>query len=381
MRADICEHAAGTLLPRLAADNIDIPSQERPELTKDRAAPHPQHDACYARLEQLQAEQLSRKRKMAILERTVAFLSHVMGYTPEQPGLESPEEVVKCTDTRVSLGARFMGEGVHFPAMAGTLPQPGTIPHGVISRQQHVAAQGIPSVQKGMEAGQSRNLAAAHHESPREGGDDEDVDWSNYTGLSIENSTGKWAAKILTWEGVKRRHHRLGAYTTPREAAQAFAAAAFVLRPGVKMEKTIPLTDAQKGLLKGCDKDAVAKLVGARMWWRWRKWATMVQELNAKKKRVRKSTSANTRGKKRRPNVKSVGGGVVEAVGSDGGGTLQTKQVRNAGPDLMEKEAQSVGASGKEDEDDGVEGKEGDEGSEGDAEYVCEEDGDDDGTE
>ncbi|CAI5968332.1 unnamed protein product [Closterium sp. NIES-65] len=418
MRADIYEHAAGTLLPRLAADNIDIPSQEHPELTKDRPAPHPQHDACHARLEQLQAEQLSGKREMAILERSVAFLSHVMGYTPEQvqdaavqllqdgdgvkvcilansrtkhapptpqrpsgfakPGLESPEEVVKCTDTRVSLGARFMGEGVQFPAMAGTLPQPGTIPHLVISRQQRVAAQGIPTVQKGMEAGQPRNLAAAHHESPREGGDDEDVDWSSYTGLSVEKSTGKWAAKILTWEGVKRRQHRLGAYTTPREAAQAFAAAAFVLRPGVEMEKTIPLTDAQKGLLKGCDKDAVAKLVGARMWWRWRKWATVVQELNAKKKRVRKSPSANTRGKKRQTNVNWAGVGVVEAMGSDGGGTLQTELVRNAGPDLMEKEAQSKGAIGKEDEDDGVEGEEGDEGSEGDAKYVCEEDGDDD---
>ncbi|CAI5973588.1 unnamed protein product [Closterium sp. NIES-64] len=292
MRADICELAAGTLLPRLAADNIDIPSQEPPALTKDRAAPHPQHGACHARLEQLQAEQLSGKREMAILERSVAFLSHVMGYTPEQvraavvqllqdgggdgPGLESPEDAVKCMDTRVSLAARFMGEGAQFPAIAGTLPQPGTIPHWVISRQQHLAVQGIPSVQKGMEAGQPRNLAAAHHESPREGGDDEDVDWSIYTGLSIEKSTGKWAAKMLTWEGEKRRQHRLGAYTTPREAAQVFAAAAFVLRPGVEMEKTIPLTDAQKALLEGCDKDAVVKLVGARMWWRWRKWATVV---------------------------------------------------------------------------------------------------------
>ncbi|CAI5992840.1 unnamed protein product [Closterium sp. NIES-65] len=44
----------------------------------------------------------------------------------------------------------------------------------------------------------------------------------------------------------------------------------------------------------------------------------------------------------------------------------------------MEKEVQSEGAIGKEDEDDGVEGEEGDEGSKGDAEYVCEEDGDDD---
>ncbi|CAI5498145.1 unnamed protein product [Closterium sp. Naga37s-1] len=141
------------------------------------------------------------------------------------------------------------------------------------------------------------------------------------------------------------------------------------------MDNTIPLTDAQKALLEGCDKAAVVKLVGARMWWRRRKWGKVVQELDAKKKRVRKTPSSKTRGKKRRTNVMEAGDGDVETMGSDGAGTGQTEPERNAGPDLKENEAQSVGASGNEDEDVGDEGKEGDEGNEGDAEYVEETEG------
>ncbi|CAI5497509.1 unnamed protein product [Closterium sp. Naga37s-1] len=357
MRADICEHAAGALLPRLAADNIEIPLQERPSLTGDRAPPHPQHGDCPERFEQLHAEQRSSKREMAILEAEVAFLAHALGYTPEQVragavqriqargadgisipvsrrinhapttplrnprivglGKESPDEAINGTDTRVSLAAKFMGVGVQMPVSSAPLPHPGTIPHWVVSRQHTSSVQGIPSAQWGTEAGQPSKAAAAQGVKAGEGGVDEDLETATYTGVTIEKATGKWGAKILSWDGDKRRQHRLGAYTTPKEAAVAFAAAAHVLRHGEEIENTIPLTDAQKALLEGCDKDAVVKLVGARMWWRWKKWRQVVQELDSKKRRQRKAPSANTRGKKRRVDGKVAGGGGVEATGSD----------------------------------------------------------------
>ncbi|CAI5514044.1 unnamed protein product [Closterium sp. Naga37s-1] len=268
-----------------------------------------------------------------------------------------------------------MGVGLQIPASAAPIPQPGTIPHWVISRQQPSSVLGIPSVQKGTVPGQPSHPSAGQHVKAGEGGDDEDVEAAKYTGISKEKATGKWAAKILAWEGDKRHQHRLGAYTTPTEAAQAFAAAAYVLRHGEEMENTIPLTDAQKALLDGCDKNAVVQLVGARMWWRWRKWGMVLKEIAAKKKRVRKTPSSNTRGKKRRTNGKVAAGGDDETMGSDGAGTGQTEPVGNDGPGLMENEGQSEGASGNEIEDVGDEGEEGDEGDEGDAEYVDETEG------
>ncbi|CAI5982905.1 unnamed protein product [Closterium sp. NIES-65] len=283
---------------------------------------------------------------MAILEAEVAFLAHALGYTPEQ--------------VRAGAVQRIQAQD------------------WVVSRQHTSSVQGIPSAQWGTEAGQPSKAAAAQGVKAGEGGVDEDLETATYTMVTIEKATGKWGAKILLWDGDKRRQHWLGAYTTPKEAAVAFVAAAHVLRHGEEIVNTIPLIDAHKALLEGCDKDAVVKLVGARMWWRWKKWRQVVQELDSKKRRQRKAPSANTRGKKRRVDGKVAGGGDVEATGSDVAGIGQTEPI-----ELVENEGESQGASGKEDdggEDENEEGDEGYEGDEGDEEYVGEEGGDEDGS-
>ncbi|CAI5941800.1 unnamed protein product [Closterium sp. NIES-65] len=128
----------------------------------------------------------------------------------------------------------------------------------------------------------------------------EDTCATRYTGVKLDPNTGKYGVKILFKERGKRKQQRLGGYTTEEEAAFAYAAGAFVLRPSERIPNTVSLSAAEKATLRGCTKEDLQTLVEARKWWRWRSWREALESVGQRLKRVRKRGGATGASKRRR---------------------------------------------------------------------------------
>ncbi|CAI6005083.1 unnamed protein product [Closterium sp. NIES-64] len=114
-----------------------------------------------------------------------------------------------------------------------------------------------------------------------------------------EEDLVQFGVKILIKEGGKRKQHRLGAYTSEEDAAFAYAAGAFVLRPRDKIPNTASLSAAEKAMLRGCTKEDLQLLVEAQRWW-WRSWREAREGVNWKLKRGRKRVVATRTSKRQR---------------------------------------------------------------------------------
>ncbi|CAI5953055.1 unnamed protein product [Closterium sp. NIES-64] len=65
---------------------------------------------------------------------------------------------------------------------------------------------------------------------------------------------GEMTAVLRRTQRGKRKQQRLGGYTTEEEAAFAYAAGAFVLRPSERIPNTVSLSAAEKATLRGAPK-------------------------------------------------------------------------------------------------------------------------------
>ncbi|CAI6006819.1 unnamed protein product [Closterium sp. NIES-64] len=130
--------------------------------------------------------------------------------------------------------------------------------------------------------------------------DGDDTCATKYTGFKLEKASGNFGVKIQIKVGGKRKQQQLGAYTSEEEAAFAYAAGAFVLRPRDKIPNTVSLSAVDKAMLRGCTKEDLQLLVEARRWWRWRSWREAREGVNWKLKRGRKRVVATRTSKRQR---------------------------------------------------------------------------------
>ncbi|CAI5970417.1 unnamed protein product [Closterium sp. NIES-65] len=231
--------------------------------------------------------------------------------TPQRPSGRqrlvdsSPEEDVVRNATRVALASSFAACDPTARLLQNPLLSGGTIPHWMFTRGRPLLgmtvragadAWGDTSGHKTVKAEEEEDLVS--NTEDEEDGDDTCA--TKYTGVKLEKASGKFSVKILIKEGGKRRQQRLGAYTSEEEAAYAYAAGAFVLRPRDKIPNTVSLSAAEKAMLRGCTKEDLQLLVEARKWWRWRSWREAREGVNWKMKRGRKQVVPTRTPKKQR---------------------------------------------------------------------------------
>ncbi|CAI5478018.1 unnamed protein product [Closterium sp. Yama58-4] len=377
MRADICAHAMGELLRRLEEDGVDVPSQESGTTTNTtlkEGAEDGQHTE-QRRVDRLEAEVCSLKREVGAMTAGFAAIGQVLGMsreelisagenmlqkpacavqgaggndprkhgptTPVRPSgytkqlNDSPDEDLVGSNTRVSLDSKFASAVGAYPCFPAHLPIPGTVPHWLLSRQQGAAVSLVqPSypvygiAQSG--AGAHPGFTAVPKQEPLAGGEDSDEDGegetepgtkpTKYTGVYVENDTGKFGVKVVAKDkDGKKVTKRVGAYTTIEEAAYCYAAAAHVLRPGMGTRNSVALTPADRAALKGCTPEVLKVLVDARMWWRWRVWREAYEGVMRKAARAKKNATPAKRGRPRKESGAQGGGTAGEGEGEKAG--------------------------------------------------------------
>ncbi|CAI5981120.1 unnamed protein product [Closterium sp. NIES-65] len=232
-------------------------------------------------------------------------------HTPQRPpGRKrlvdsSPEEDVVRNATRVALAASFGACDPTARLLQNPLLSGGTIPHWMFTHGRPLLGGTVPAGADAWGDTSGHETVKAEEEEDLVSGtkDEEDGDdtcATKYTGVKLEKASGKFGVKILIKEGGKRRQQRLGAYTSEEEAAYAYAAGAFVLRPRDKIPNTVSLSAAEKAMLRGCTKEDLQLLVEARKWWRWRSWREAREGVNWKMKRGRKRVVATRSSKRQR---------------------------------------------------------------------------------
>ncbi|CAI5954785.1 unnamed protein product [Closterium sp. NIES-65] len=224
-------------------------------------------------------------------------------HTPQRPSGRkrrvdsSPEEDVVHNATRVALASSFAACDPTARLLQNPLLSGGTIPHWMFTRGRPLLGVTVPAGADawGDTSGHETVKAEEEEDLVSDTEDEEDGDdtcATKYTGVKLEKASSKFGVKILIKEGGKRRQQRLGAYTSEEEAAYAYAAGAFVLRPQDKIPNTVSLSAAEKAMLRGCTKEDLQLLVEARKWWRWRSWREAREGVNWKVKRGRKRVVA-----------------------------------------------------------------------------------------
>ncbi|CAI5956842.1 unnamed protein product [Closterium sp. NIES-64] len=232
-------------------------------------------------------------------------------HTPQRPSGRkrlvdsSSEEDVIRNATRVALASSFVACDLTARLLQNPQLSGGTIPHWMFTRGRPLLGVMVPvgadawgdtSGHETVKAEEEEDLVS--YTEDEEDGDDTCA--TKYTGVKLEKASGKFGVKILIKEGGKRRQQRLGAYTLEEEAAYAYAAGAFVLRPRDKIPNTVSLSAAEKAMLRGCTKEDMQLLVEAPKWWRWRSWREVREGVNWKVKRGRKRVVATRTSKRQR---------------------------------------------------------------------------------
>ncbi|CAI5939997.1 unnamed protein product [Closterium sp. NIES-64] len=232
-------------------------------------------------------------------------------HTPQRPsGRErrddsSPEEDAVRNATRVALASSFAACDPTARLLQNPLLSGGTIPHWMFTRGRPLLGVTVPAGADawGDTSGHETVKAEEEEDLVSDTEDEEDGDdtcATKYTGVKLEKASGKFGVKILIKEGGKRKQQRLGAYTSEEEAAFAYAAGAFVLRPRDKIPNAVSLSAAEKAMLRGCTKEDLQFLVEAWRWWRWRSWREAREGVNWKVKRGRERVVATRTSKRQR---------------------------------------------------------------------------------
>ncbi|CAI5995996.1 unnamed protein product [Closterium sp. NIES-65] len=314
MRRDLCAHATGDLIQQLEALGIEIPPQDAGRVTEGGAVVRERNagmeDVRQAPVSQAgdDARETAMMREMATMKNDVMFLdasftviASFVGlrheevvsaatqllmqgnpvrsgakaeaggtknapHTPQRPSGRkrrddsSPEEDVVRNATRVALASLFAACDPTARLLQNPLLSGGTIPHWMFTRGRPLLGVTVPAGADawGDTSGHETVKAEEEEDLMSDTEDEEDGDdtcATKYTGVKLEKASGKFGVKILIKEGGKRRQQRLGAYTSEEEAAFAYAAGAFVLRPRDKIPNTASLSAAEKAMLRGCTKE------------------------------------------------------------------------------------------------------------------------------
>ncbi|CAI5459933.1 unnamed protein product [Closterium sp. Yama58-4] len=360
MRRDLCAHASGALLQQLQDMGIEIPPQDEGRVTDEgtvvqvknavvgdgRPAPvtRPVEDA---RVTEVMRRVACLTNDVRYLNATVTVIANFVGLRrdevvsaasqlllhgghpgtgtnadaggnktapriPQRPSARktradsSPEKDGVRNGTRVALASTFAACEPTSSLLPNPLLSQGAIPHWMFTRGRQLLGNGVPPGdaawgdthgQETLKGEEEEDLVSDSDDD----GEDEDTCATTYTGVKLDKRTGKFGVKILIKERGKRKQQRLGAYTTEEEAAFAYAAGAFVLRPRDRIPNTVTLSAAEKAMLRGCTKEDLQILVEARKWWRWRSWREALESVSCRLKRGRKR--GGDTGTSKRPRV------------------------------------------------------------------------------
>ncbi|CAI5526295.1 unnamed protein product [Closterium sp. Naga37s-1] len=359
MRRDLCAHACGDLIRQLEELGIEIPPQDAGRVTEGGALVRERtagvEDVRQAPVTQAgdDARVTEMMRDMAILKNDVRHLDAsftvianfvglrrdevvsaatqlLMQGNPVGPGAKaeaggpknaprtpqrpsgrkrrddsSPEEDGVRNATRVALASSFAACDPTARLLQNPLLTGGTIPHWMFTRGRSLLGATVPAGADAWGGMRGYETVKAEEEedlvsNTEDEEDGDDTCATKYTGVKLEKASGKYGVKILIKEGGKRKQQRLGAYTSEEEAAFAYAAGAFVLRPRDKIPNTVSLSVAEKAMLRGCIKEDLQLLVEARRWWRWRSWREARESVSTKLKRGRKRGVATGTSKRQR---------------------------------------------------------------------------------
>ncbi|CAI5520670.1 unnamed protein product [Closterium sp. Naga37s-1] len=359
MRRDLCAHATGDLIQQLEALGIEIPPQDAGRVTEGGAVVRERNAGMEdvrqapvsqagddARVTAMMREMATMKNDVMFLDASFTVIASFVGlrheevvsaatqllmqgnpvrsgakaeaggtknapHTPQRPSGRkrrddsSPEEDVVRNATRVALASLFAACDPTARLLQNPLLSGGTIPHWMFTRGRPLLGVTVPAGADawGDTSGHETVKAEEEEDLVSDTEDEEDGDdtcATKYTGVKLEKASGKFGVKILIKEGGKRKQQRLGAYTSEEEAAFAYAAGAFVLRPRDKIPNTVSLSAAEKAMLRGCTKEDLQLLVEARRWWRWRSWREAREGVNWKVKRGRKRVVATRTSKRQR---------------------------------------------------------------------------------
>ncbi|CAI5469603.1 unnamed protein product [Closterium sp. Yama58-4] len=321
MRRDLCAHASGALLQQLQDMGIEIPPQDEGRVTDEgtvvqlknaavgdgRTAPvtRPVEDA---RVTEVMRRVASLTNDVRYLNATVTVIANFVGLrrdevmsaatqlllqgghpgtgtnaeaggnktaprTPQRPSARkrradsSPEEDGVRNGTRVALASTFAACAPASSLLPNPLLSQGAIPHWMFTRGRQLLGNGVPPGDAALGDTHGQETLKGEEEEDLvsdsdDDGEDEDTCATTYTGVKLDKRTGKFGVKILIKERGKRKQQRLGAYTTEEEAAFAYAAGAFVLRPRDRIPNTVTLSAAEKAMLRGCTKKI------CRYWWK-----------------------------------------------------------------------------------------------------------------
>ncbi|CAI6008270.1 unnamed protein product [Closterium sp. NIES-65] len=359
MRRDLCAHAGGELLKQLQELGIEVPPQDEGLVTAEgtvvqvrntaegdgRQAPNTRHDED-ARFTEMTRRIASLHNDVRYLDASFTVIANFVGLsrdevvsaatqlllhggvagngtkteaggnkhaprTPQRPSARkrrddsSPEEDGVRNLTQVALASTFAACAPTPSLLQNPLISNGAIPPWMLTRPRLLSGTGVPAGPDvwGDRLGQETAKADEEEDLVSDSDDEdggEDTCATRYTGVKLDPNTGKYCVKILFKERGKRKQQRLGGYTTEEEAAFAYAAGAFVLRPSERIPNTVSLSAAEKATLRGCTKEDLQTLVEARKWWRWRSWREALESVGQRLKRVRKRGGATGASKRRR---------------------------------------------------------------------------------
>ncbi|CAI5932976.1 unnamed protein product [Closterium sp. NIES-64] len=295
MRRDLCAHATGDLIQQLEAVGIEIPPQDAVRVTEGGAVVRERNagmeDVRQAPVTQAgdDARLTAMMREMATLKNDVMYLDASFTVIASFVGLRR-DKVVSAA-TQLLMQGNPVRSGAKAEA-CGTKNAPHTPQRPSGRKRRDDSSLEEDGVRNATRVALASSFAAC-----------------DPTARLLQNpllSGGpyligcKFGVKILIKEGEKRKQERLGAYTSEEEAAFAYVAGAFVLRPRDKIPNTVSLSAAEKAMLRGCTKEDLQLLMEARRWWRWRSWREAREGVNWKLKRGRKQVVATRTSKRQR---------------------------------------------------------------------------------
>ncbi|CAI5461530.1 unnamed protein product [Closterium sp. Yama58-4] len=302
MRAELCDHRAGTLATKLQAKGIVMPTQPPPAKALDPAIVVQDDDD----IVELKSEggMQSTDMQLVVLAAKLGAISLALGYDEDQllagaahflttharvvapivKGMGSgkdPETVARSIagalhTTPLPLPRHPAGQaGVRLSKLTtkATSPRPGSKPPSPHTPHLVMA---IPASEAGI-SGCRKRASGANVGKPPRAREGTREGRTVHTGVRYDPETGKYYAKLV-WGRGSRQQIRLGSYTEELDAAYAYAAAAHVLRPKVISKGAVRLSDSDIAALSGCTGEHIRALVRKRKWWRWREWTVALRE-------------------------------------------------------------------------------------------------------
>ncbi|CAI5459641.1 unnamed protein product [Closterium sp. Yama58-4] len=263
MRADLCSHAEGTLIPELQRQGLRIPMQPVPIIDDDGYM-------CVDPPVDIRKELLDHKQKFAVLEHDIQVLTAKIEFLAISKGVTSDEldagarqhlgavaETVVPTATPRQQAARTPP-----PRALAAVPaiSPFPAPRTPATKDGQVAAGEVtPAVVRHQERGQLA-LALRSRAStpvPAAPGNPGRAASSGRTGVMWNAVKQRYYVRIIS---ARRQQVRLGSYEDKDEASYAYAAGAVVLRLNSCISCTVQLSDGERQALAGCTEESLRLL-------------------------------------------------------------------------------------------------------------------------